>query len=104
MNEQLAEMMISNLFSNAARHTSGAGHIQITLASGVFEISNSAADGPLDPERLFKRFSKAGQTTDHHSLGLSIVKQITDVSGMKISYRFSKGNHIFSVHLNNTFA
>jgi signal transduction histidine kinase len=99
MNEQLAEMMISNLFSNAARHTPDAGHIYIKLSTKVFEIVNTAADGPLDREKLFKRFSKAGQTTDHHGLGLSIVKQIADVSGMSISYVFSKSNHIFSVHL-----
>ena len=49
MNEQLAEMMISNLFSNAARHTPEAGHIHIRLAADIFEISNTAADG--SPER-----------------------------------------------------
>ena len=99
MNEQLAEMMISNLFSNAARHTPDTGNIEIRLTNEVFEISNSAVDGPLDKEKLFKRFSKIGQTTDHHGLGLSIVKQIADVSGMSIAYRFSKGDHIFSVQL-----
>lgn len=100
MNEQLAEMMIGNLFSNAARHTPDAGHIHIRLSTKVFEISNTAAGGPLDKEKLFKRFSRVGQTTDHHGLGLSIVKQIADVSGMTISYEFSDGNHIFSVYLN----
>jgi len=104
MNEQLAEMMVSNLFSNAARHTPVGGHIFIHLSEKIFEISNSAADGPLDQEKLFKRFSRVGQTTDHHGLGLSIVKQIADVSGMKISYRFLNGNHIFSVYLKATSA
>ena len=64
MNEQLAEMMISNLFSNAARHTPDAGQIHIKLSTEAFEISNTAADGALDQEKLFKRFSKGGQTTD----------------------------------------
>ena len=100
MNEQLAEMMITNLFSNAARHTPDGGHIHIRLSTEVFEISNTASDGSLDNEKLFKRFSKVGQTTDHHGLGLSIVKQIADVSGMNISYRFSMGDHMFFVHLN----
>jgi signal transduction histidine kinase len=100
MNEQLAEMMIGNLFSNAARHTPDAGHIHIKMSTKIFQISNTAAGGPLNQEKLFKRFSRVGQTTDHHGLGLSIVKQIADVSGMTISYMFSDGNHIFSVYLN----
>ncbi|MEJ0082187.1 MAG: HAMP domain-containing sensor histidine kinase [Puia sp.] len=104
MNEQLAEMMISNLFSNAARHTPEAGHIQIRLATDIFEISNTAADGPLKEEKLFKRFSKSGQTTDHHGLGLSIIKQIADVSGMKVSYRYDGTIHFFSVDLKPAFS
>jgi signal transduction histidine kinase len=99
MNEQLAEMMISNLFSNAARHTPDNGRIQIRLTSNLFEISNTSANGALDPEKLFKRFSKAGQSTDHHGLGLSIVKQIADVSGMKLSYRHEGEKHIFFLEL-----
>jgi signal transduction histidine kinase len=99
MNEQLAEMMISNLFSNAARHTPDNGLIQITLTPNLFEISNTSADGALDSEKLFKRFSKAGQSTDHHGLGLSIVQQIADVSSMKISYRHERDKHIFFLEL-----
>jgi two-component system, OmpR family, sensor histidine kinase QseC len=98
MNEQLAEIMLNNLFSNAARHCREGGEIFIRLADRIFEFSNEAADGPLDPDKLFKRFSKAGQTTDQHGLGLSIIKQITEVSNLSINYRFSEGKHIFSIH------
>jgi signal transduction histidine kinase len=98
MNEQLAEILLNNLFSNAARHTAEGSSIHIQLAGQVFEISNPAANGPLDPEKLFKRFSKGGQTTDQHGLGLSIVKQITEVSGKQIAYHYAGGRHIFSIH------
>jgi len=98
MNEQLAEIMLGNLFSNAARHSKEEGNIHLNLAANVFEISNTASDGPLDPEKLFKRFSIAGQSTDQHGLGLSIIKQITEVSNSRVSYQYAQGNHIFSVH------
>ena len=52
---------------------------------------------PLDPGKLFKRFSKGGQSTDQHGLGLSIIKQITEVSGKQVSYHFEKGKHVFSI-------
>jgi signal transduction histidine kinase len=98
LNEQLAEIMLNNLFSNAARHTAAGGLVSIRLEEKIFEISNSAAGGPLDPEKLFKRFSKGGQDSDHHGLGLSIVKQITEVSGTRISYRYAENRHYFSVY------
>ncbi len=97
MNEQLAEILLNNLFSNAARHTAEGGVVNIHLANNIFEISNSASNGPLDQEKLFKRFSKGGQATDQHGLGLSIIKQISEVSGKQASYHFNAGKHIFSI-------
>ncbi len=97
LNEQLAEILLNNLFSNAARHSAEGGSIYIKLEKEVFEISNSASNGPLDPEKLFKRFSKGGQATDQHGLGLSIVKQITEVSGKRVAYRYAEGKHYFSI-------
>jgi signal transduction histidine kinase len=97
MNEQLAEILVNNLFSNAARHTAEAGTVFISLASNTFEISNTASNGPLNPEKLFQRFSKGGQPTDQHGLGLSIIRQITDVSGKTVRYQYSAGRHVFSI-------
>jgi signal transduction histidine kinase len=97
MNDQLAEMMISNLFSNAARHTPESGDIQIRLTPDRLEITNSSNYGPLDEEKLFKRFSRVGQTTDNYGLGLSIIKQIADVSGMQATYHYEGGMHIFII-------
>ena len=97
MNEQLADIMLNNLFSNAARHCVEGGDIHLVLTSDLFEISNTARSGPLDAEKLFKRFSKMDQSTDQHGLGLSIIKQITEVSHMQVTYAYSNGKHIFSI-------
>ena len=70
MNEQLADILLNNLFSNAAFHSAEGGSVFINLDERLFEISNTANNGALDPEKLFKRFSKAVQHTDQHGLGL----------------------------------
>ena len=97
MNEQLADILLNNLFSNAARHSAEGGSIFLKLDENIFEISNSANSGALDPDKIFKRFSKAGQDTDQHGIGLSIVKQITEVSKKTVSYHYTAGRHFFSV-------
>ena len=97
MNIQLADILLNNLFSNAIRHTMEGQLIELSLKNRQFDLSNTAVNGALDPEKLFKRFSKGGQSTDQHGLGLSIVEQICSVSGLKSSYRYSNGKHVFSV-------
>jgi two-component system, OmpR family, sensor histidine kinase QseC len=97
LNEQLAEILLDNLFSNAARHAAEGGSVYIKLEDNIFEISNSASGGPLDPEKLFKRFSRAGQDSDQHGLGLSIVRQIMEVSRKQVVYRYGAGRHFFSI-------
>ncbi len=97
MNEQLADILLNNLFSNAAHHSAEGGSVYIKLDEQVFEISNTANNGALDPGKLFKRFSKAGQLTDQHGLGLSIIKQIAEVSNKTVFYHYADGRHYFSV-------
>ncbi|HEY4935639.1 MAG TPA: HAMP domain-containing sensor histidine kinase, partial [Puia sp.] len=97
MNTQLADILLNNLFSNAARHTADGGYIHMKLQNNEFVIVNAASGAALNPDKLFKRFSKGGQSTDQHGLGLSIVQQIAEVSGKRISYHFENGQHIFTI-------
>jgi len=98
MNIHLAEIMLNNLFSNAARHAAEGGSIYIKLYENRLEFSNTASNGSLDTEKLFKRFSKGGQSTDQHGLGLSIIKQIIEVSGKSVFYHFAEQKHFFIIH------
>jgi signal transduction histidine kinase len=97
MNPQLVDILLNNLFSNATRHTPAGGIINIQLQKKSFSLSNTAANGQLDRGKLFKRFSKGGQITDQYGLGLSIVRQIADVSGIEVGYQFGGGQHIFTI-------
>ena len=97
MNSQLADILLNNLFSNAMRHTREGHFIQIQLINNQFQIVNTASGGALDPEKIFKRFSKGGQSTDQYGLGLSIVEQITEASGLQVTYYFKDQQHYFII-------
>ena len=97
MNIQLTDILLNNLLSNATRHTPEGGSVHMHLHDNQFIISNTAAGAPLDTEKIFHRFSKGGQNTDQHGLGLSIVQQIGEVSGKKVSYHFKEHQHIFTI-------
>jgi len=88
--QHLAEIMISNLLNNAIRYTPGQKLISIVLNPGFLKISNSAIDGPLDSERLFQRFYRAGNTETGTGLGLSIIREICISAGFEIGYFLKK--------------
>jgi len=98
MNEELADLLLNNLFSNATRHNIPGGHITIKLENNVLEISNTSRQPELPSEQLFQRFYKPVHNKEHNGLGLSIIKQICEASGLTITYHFQKDQHIFTIH------
>ncbi|SRR6266496_1565064 len=94
MNNELADILLNNLLSNATRHNFSGGFIRIELTSRQLKITNSSIQSQLDPERLFSRFYKQNEN-GKNGLGLSIIKQICDISGFKIAYFFNNESHSF---------
>jgi signal transduction histidine kinase len=86
MNQTLAEVLISNLISNAVRYNVDGGFIKCCINIGYLTISNSGVPLKTDPELLFRRFHKKSENPQSVGLGLSIVKKIADTCKMKISY------------------
>lgn len=95
MNPALADILLNNLLSNAAKHNVADGIIEIDLKQGSLIISNTGTTQSLDASQLFTRFYKQSAGSDNHGLGLSIVKQICEVSHCNISYSFNEGKHVF---------
>ncbi len=91
----LTEVMLSNLLSNAIRYT--ASTIFISLSTGRLQVSNPGPRLDFGEELLFQRFRKSSQNIQATGLGLSIVYQICQLSGWKISYRYREDNHVFTV-------
>jgi signal transduction histidine kinase len=93
MNQTLAEVLVSNLISNAVRYNIDGGFIKCCINNGYLTISNSGAPLKTDPELLFRRFHKISENPQSVGLGLSIVKKIADTYKMKITYTCSGNIH-----------
>lgn len=93
MNEILAEVLISNLISNAVRYNLDDGFIKCSVDERQVIISNSGQPLSVDPEVLFERFHKGNDNPQSVGLGLSIVRKITDSYNMKIIYSSSGTIH-----------
>lgn len=94
MEPSLAEILLGNLVNNAVRHNMPGGSIHIQLSATMFTIANTGMDNPLDPDRLFKRFSGSGKGL---GLGLAIAQRVCERQGWSLGYAFEKGMHCFSV-------
>jgi len=101
INEDLAEILISNLITNAIRHNLDKGSIDINLSSHFFIISNTGTQPDRDPGELFERFRKDKVSSESLGLGLSIVKKICEQYQFSINYVYSGNRHITTVGFNN---
>jgi signal transduction histidine kinase len=97
MSPVLANILFTNLMSNAIRHNLENGIIRIRLDTQklVMENSGNALEVPAD--LLFQRFKKGNQSSDSIGLGLAIVKQISDLHHFKLQYRFDKNIHTIEI-------
>ncbi len=98
INPHLAEILISNLISNAFKHTNVRGEIKIEIIDNQFKIANSGAPLKISENEIFQRFKKNEETSDSIGLGLSIVKSIADLYGIGLFYEYEGGFHIFSLN------
>jgi signal transduction histidine kinase len=93
MNDVLAEVLISNLLSNAVRFNIDGGFIKFHIDSKFLIITNTGLALTANPEDLFKRFHKKSDHPQSVGLGLSIVKEITESYGMNITYSCKEAIH-----------
>lgn len=96
-NPILADLLISNLLSNAINHNISGGMIRISLYSGKLEMENTGPSEIAHPEKLFSRFYKENTSSNSVGLGLAIVAKICEVQGWKVSYNYVKPLHDFQV-------
>jgi signal transduction histidine kinase len=92
--QQLAEILIGNLLNNAIRYNIENGTLSVKLDDNTLTISNTSWLPALDEKKIFQRFYRHADTKQQgNGLGLSIVKQICDTAGFKLSYGYSNQQH-----------
>lgn len=96
-NSTLLEVLLTNLFHNAIRHTNAKGEVIVQITGRVLTVSNTGSALKMSPEKMFERFSKEGNGENSSGLGLAIVKKVCDTCRYEIAYNFQDGVHTFSV-------
>ena len=95
MNEELALILVTNLVKNAFLHSPGGACVECVVTENSVVVSNNG-DAPLDEQRLFDRFYKAGKS-GNTGLGLALVGAVVRYYGYKVHYSFAAGKHRFEV-------
>jgi len=96
----LTEILLTNLITNAIRHTPEGGMVELILNAGSLRIANSGLES-LDGKSLFKRFAQVSNQRVGSGLGLSIVKEVCKRNAWQVGYSFEDERHIFLVEFMN---
>jgi len=101
LHASLADLLLTNLISNAIRHNvapgAGQGLIFVKLSREGLVIANTGREPQVPTEELFERFKKGNPGSDSIGIGLAIVRQICDLSHFDIVYHFRSGYHILAI-------
>ena len=96
INEELAEILINNLLSNAIRHNFNDGYIKLQLDEKQLSIINSGPGLTFDKKQIFQRFQKSSHSTGT-GLGLAVVHQICESSRLSVAYSNDVNEHRFTI-------
>ncbi len=97
MDMTLADVLLSNLISNAVKYSNPKSEISIRANGNEIKISNTGTPYEGDTSRFFDRFRKDQKSKSSLGLGLSIVKSICDYYLMTIEYRIDNDLHELTI-------
>jgi len=100
LHASLADLLLSNLVSNAIRHNAPVTNqnlIFVSLNREGLVIANTGREPQVPTTELFERFKKGNPGSDSIGIGLAIVRQICDLSHFDINYEFRSGLHIVAI-------
>lgn len=97
LNENILKRIFENIISNAIKYSKQDFNIKL-YNNGIIEFSNQA-DGldQVSLEQLFDRYYTVKSTKKSNGIGLSIAKQLVDLSGGKIEAKYK--NNILKIKI-----
>lgn len=107
IDEYLMEQVLSNLLSNALKHTAHGGRIEITLEENSFKdyfylrvLDNGLGIAPSDIEHIFEPFYQGSGVRSGSGIGLAYVKQIIELHHGQITVSSKLGHgSIFTLRI-----
>lgn len=96
MNETLASILVTNIIKNAFVHSPEGGTVALTLTENELVVANSG-DSPLDQSCIFDRFYQGAKKDGSTGLGLALAKTIADRNGLRLTYSYENGMHLFRI-------
>ena len=96
MNETLASILVTNIIKNAFVHSPEGGTVTLTLTEKGLVVANSG-DFSLDQGRIFDRFYQGAKKDGSTGLGLALAKTIADRNGLRLTYSYENGMHLFRI-------
>lgn len=114
LHASLADLLLTNLISNAIRHNAppgkdtahwgeegnGQGLIYVSLHKEGLVVANTGREPQVPTSELFERFKKGTPGSDSIGIGLAIVRQICDLSQFNIVYEYREGYHLVAISFN----
>lgn len=95
-NPILLDILLSNLISNAIRHTREKNQITIRIDKRSLLVSNPG-DPLKNPEKIFQRFNRESRNSQGSGLGLAILKMICEIERFEVSYSYTQNQHLFII-------
>ena len=97
LNENMLKRIFENIISNAIKYSKKDFNIKL-YNNGIIEFSNQTDDlDQVSLEQLFDRYYTVKSTKKSNGIGLSIAKQLVDLSGGKIEAKYK--NNILKIKI-----
>jgi signal transduction histidine kinase len=100
MNRSLADILVSNILSNAIKHNTQPGFIRLNMSDESLIIKNSTILSSVTSKGQFNRYKNRYIPDKSMGLGLAIIKRICRLNNFSLTRMHQAGIHILTIRFN----